>query len=490
MAWSSAAHIPVLFIVQVTFIILFAIFARYDPKMAMKNNFKHEDNQSSVDVSSDQLRGNYAMFQDVHVMIFVGFGFLMTFLKKYGLSAVSLNMLISALCIQWSMIVAGLLMHPHCENPKEKWGECDSRPYIDINIISLLSADFATAAVLISFGVVLGTTNPTQLAVMAFIEIVLFNVNEWIGRYMFEAVDAGDTIFVHMFGAYFGLAVSRVLYNKKAHDNDKAGASHTSDLFSMIGTVFLWMFWPSFNAGAAASGDAQMRAVINTYLSLCACVLTSFATSAFLSPTRKFSMEHIQNATLAGGVAVGATADMMLTPVGALIVGSFAGILSTWGYSKLSPWLADKFSILDTCGVNNLHGMPSILGGILSIVLAAIANKEQYDHFNGDSGDSLKEIFGGRFPDDGPEKSAGWQAGMQAAAMGVTLVFAVVGGVLTGLLLKVIGAFTANKDNRGNIASKLALSSMMIMAKSSDLQASSHLYDDSGYFHVESEDSS
>ena len=26
----------------------------------------------------------YAMFQDIHVMIFVGFGFLMTFLKKYG----------------------------------------------------------------------------------------------------------------------------------------------------------------------------------------------------------------------------------------------------------------------------------------------------------------------------------------------------------------------------------------------------------------------
>jgi len=475
MAWSSAAHIPVLFIVQVAFIILFAVFARYDPKMAMKNNFKHEDNQSSVDVSSDQLRGNYAMFQDVHVMIFVGFGFLMTFLKKYGLSAVSLNMLISALCIQWSMIVAGLLMHPHCENPKEEWGVCDSRPYIDINIINLLSADFATAAVLISFGVVLGTTNPTQLAVMAFIEIVLFNVNEWIGRYMFKAVDAGDTIFVHMFGAYFGLAVSRVIYNKKAHDNEKAAASHTSDLFSMIGTVFLWMFWPSFNAGAAASGDAQMRAVINTYLSLCACVLTSFATSAFLSPTRKFSMEHIQNATLAGGVAVGATADMILTPVGALIIGSFAGILSTWGYSKLSPWLADKFSILDTCGVNNLHGMPSVLGGILSIIMAAIANKEQYDQFNGDSNDSLKEIFGGRF-DDGAEKSAGWQAGMQAAAMAVTLLFALVGGALTGLLLRVVGAFTANKDNRENrVSSKFALSY-------------SDLYDDNGYFHVEEEE--
>ena len=33
-------------------------------------------------------------------MIFIGFGFLMTFLKKYGLSAVSLNMLIAVISIQ------------------------------------------------------------------------------------------------------------------------------------------------------------------------------------------------------------------------------------------------------------------------------------------------------------------------------------------------------------------------------------------------------
>ena len=38
-------------------------------------------------------------------MIFVGFGFLMTFLKKYGLSALSLNMLIAAFCIQWHVLV-------------------------------------------------------------------------------------------------------------------------------------------------------------------------------------------------------------------------------------------------------------------------------------------------------------------------------------------------------------------------------------------------
>ena len=47
------------------------------------------------------------MFQDVHVMIFIGFGFLMTFLKKYGLTAVSMNMLCAVVCLQWATIVFG-----------------------------------------------------------------------------------------------------------------------------------------------------------------------------------------------------------------------------------------------------------------------------------------------------------------------------------------------------------------------------------------------
>ena len=42
-------------------------------------------------------------------MIFLGFGFLMTFLKKYGYSAVSVNFLLAALVIQWYLIFQGLL---------------------------------------------------------------------------------------------------------------------------------------------------------------------------------------------------------------------------------------------------------------------------------------------------------------------------------------------------------------------------------------------
>jgi ammonia channel protein AmtB len=44
---------------------------------------------------------------------------------------------------------------------------------------------------------------------------------------------------------------------------------------------------------------------------------------------------HIQNSTLAGGVAVGTAADMMLYPYGAVAVGIVAGILSVIGYAYI-----------------------------------------------------------------------------------------------------------------------------------------------------------
>lgn len=49
-----------------------------------------------------------AVFQDVHVMIFIGFGFLMTFLKRYGFSSVGINLLLAAFGLQWGLLMQGI----------------------------------------------------------------------------------------------------------------------------------------------------------------------------------------------------------------------------------------------------------------------------------------------------------------------------------------------------------------------------------------------
>ncbi|NXI52474.1 RHAG protein, partial [Chloroceryle aenea] len=335
-------------------------------------------------------------FQDVHVMIFVGFGFLMTFLKKYGFSSVGINMLIAAFGLQWGTLMQGF------------WHMNEGKIAVDIK--SIINADFSTAAALISFGAVLGKTSPLQMLILTILEITIFACNEHLVTNVFQATDIGASMTIHAFGAYFGLAVTLVLYRpglKNKHENEES--TYHSDLFAMIGTLFLWLFWPSFNS-AIALENYQMKAVVNTYYSLAACAVVTFALSSLVDPRGKFNMVLIQNATLAGGVAVGTCADLLMHPFGAMFIGCLAGIISVVGYHFLTPLLSSKLNIHDTCGVHNLHGLPGILGGIAGIIVTAINQKDGRNvHFT---------------------------PGKQAAALGSSLGIALVGGALTGAILK------------------------------------------------------
>ena len=53
---------------------------------------------------------------------------------------------------------------------------------------------------------------------------------------MLQAVDVGESMYIHAFGAYFGLAVARVLWDDKNNEARGEGVVYHSDIFSMIGT--------------------------------------------------------------------------------------------------------------------------------------------------------------------------------------------------------------------------------------------------------------
>jgi ammonium transporter Rh len=80
------------------------------------------------------------------------------------------------------------------------------------------------------------------------------------------------------------------------------------------------------------------------------------------------------NATLAGGVAIGAPAGITTNPAASLLIGITAGIVSTVGFRFLTAKLEDTIGLYDTCGINNLHGIPGILGGIFSAIIIAAYN--------------------------------------------------------------------------------------------------------------------
>ncbi|KAK2113827.1 hypothetical protein P7K49_008093 [Saguinus oedipus] len=169
-----------------------------------------EQKGKQVDVGR-QVPTSGSVFQDVHVMIYVGFGFLMTFLKKYGFSSVGINLLIAALGLQWGTIAQGIL-HSHGQK-------------INIGIKNMINADFSTATVLISFGAVLGKTSPIQMLIMTIIEIAFFAGNEYLVGEIFKASDIGASMTIHAFGAYFGLAVAGILYRpglRRGHENEES----------------------------------------------------------------------------------------------------------------------------------------------------------------------------------------------------------------------------------------------------------------------------
>jgi ammonium transporter Rh len=354
------------------------------------------------------------MYQDIHVMVFIGFAFLMAFLKYHSWTSVMFNFFVASWSIQWGILMVGL-WHSVFEDHWQK---------IHLNIIYLVEGDFAAATVLVSFGAVLGKVNSFQLLTMASIEIVFYAVNLGLGQKQFHAVDMGGSMFIHTFGAYFGISCAYMLGPKKiAKENPNIGANYNSNLFAAIGTLFLFMFWPSFN-GALATGNAQHRVVVNTVLALCASTTGTFFVSALLNKGL-FRMEDVLNASITGGVIIGSSADLVATAYVAILIGFFGGCFSCLCFNKLGEWIYEKFGLHDTCGVHNLHGLPGVIGGIIGAISSAAASDRVY-------GETLTLVF----PELANGRTQSEQGGYQMATLVCTLGISISSGLLTGLIIR------------------------------------------------------
>ncbi|XP_068613317.1 rh family, C glycoprotein a [Brachionichthys hirsutus] len=407
----------VCFVWQIAMIVLFGVFIRYDEESDTRwIEFRREHNITS-DIEND-FYFRYPSFQDVHVMIFVGFGFLMTFMRRYSFGGVGFTFLIAAFGLQWALLMQGWFHSLDFTTGK-----------IHIGVESLINADFCCAGSLIAYGALLGKVSPVQLLVVTLFGVTLFAVEEYIILTLLHCRDAGGSMVIHAFGGYYGLAISWVLYRPNLHLSKRLSVStYHSDVFAMIGTLFLWMFWPSFNSAITDHGDGQHRAAINTYIALASSVLTSVAISSMFQKRGKLDMIHIQNATLAGGVAMGTSAEFLITPYGSLIVGFCCGIISTFGYVRVTPFLEKYLKLQDTCGIHNLHAVPGMLGGFIGAIVAAAASEEVYGR------EGLINTFD--FEGDFADRSPGTQGGFQAAGTCVAIAFGLVGGAIVGFILK------------------------------------------------------
>lgn len=344
-------------------------------------------------ITAEQLASVQVYERAIHVlaMLMIGFGFLMVFVRKYGYSAITATYVLVSISLPLYIFLKG---KGYFGGPMETQAG------------TLLFAEFAAASLLICVGAPLGRLKMKQHLLLGLLFIPCYMLNEWIlteGGLGFITkgafVDTGGSVVIHAFGAYFGLGVIVRMTTKddfvKTIESDK-----TSNLFSMLGSAALWLFWPSFCAGILEP-VAVPHAAVNTVISLCGATLSTYMFSVLIR--KKIEIADIANAALAGGVSIGATCAHA-THKGAFIVGLIGGALSVIGYTMVQPRLQNLLKGIDTCGVHNLHGMPGLLGGIAALFIVEGLSK----------GTQIKGIL-------------------------ITILIALVAGLATGTILSLLG---------------------------------------------------
>jgi ammonium transporter Rh len=300
----------------------------------------------------------YEKSMDILVMLLIGFGFLMVFVKKYGFSSITATFLLVALSLPLYMLIRPYL-----------WGTSTDLSVTSISM--LLFAEFAAASLLIAIGGPLGRINTHQYLLIGLLFTPLYALNEWIllsGAVIPEGtfLDTAGSITIHAFGAYFALGMIIMLTTKKEREI-KVETSKSSSQFMLLGTAALWIFWPSF-CSALTPLDKIPLVATNTILALCGATLATYALSTLIRG--KIEVCDIANASLAGGVAIGASVANV-TPGWSMLIGIVAGAVSVVGFTFIQPRLQKLTGGVDTCGVHNLHGMPGVFGGLVAMVLVA-----------------------------------------------------------------------------------------------------------------------
>ncbi len=354
-------------IMLVSILMILAVLAfNSSNRVFASHNDSHADNKAvewdleEVEVTIADLvevqKHNRAMH--IMAMLMIGFGFLMVYVKRYGYSSVTATYILVAVAIPLYIFIKN----------KGYFGE----PF-EVHIDKLLFAEFAAASLLICAGACLGRLRMRQYFILAVLFIPCYMLNEWIlvenGLGMIPKgafVDTGGSILIHAFGAYFGLGVIVRMTTKQDFEKE-IESSKLSNQFSMLGSMVLWVFWPSFCAAIVEPSQISFAA-INTVISLCGATLATWIFSAMLR--KKIGIEDMANAALAGGVAIGASCAHASLKT-SFIIGLVAGAISVIGFVAIQPRVQKLLKGIDTCGVHNLHGMPGLFGGLMAMFVVS-----------------------------------------------------------------------------------------------------------------------
>lgn len=367
----------------------------------------------------------YHFFKDVHLMVFIGFGMLYAMLKDHQWSSVAIVLFFETISIEFSFFSYYLWDNIF---KKGNW----TNVTIDFNVLTCI--DFNSATVLISLGALIGKLSLIQYFWLSVLETFFASFNYFLCYKKIEAFDNGGSIYIFTFGSIFGIVMSIILFCReneysKITSNPHLNNDYYSNIFSFIGSLFIWLYFPSFNTAYIQVYESinsteilRYRGIINTYLSMIGSVLSTFIVSPLIY-NGKLKIEHLLNASYVGGIIIGGCCTICSHAWAAILIGSLGGIITTLCLWKLKK-IFQNCKLEDTLGIFHIFGIPGVLGGFLTSIFIGTFNK---DSTWGNK--PLLDILAKN------NVSFSSQAGLQIAGIFVTMALAGIFGIISGFIV-------------------------------------------------------
>jgi Amt family ammonium transporter len=178
-----------------------------------------------------------------------------------------------------------------------------------------------------------------------------------------KALDFAGGLVVEINSGAAALALAIVLGKRDGFKKDPM-RPHNLPLV-LLGAGMLWFGWFGFNAGSALSaGHLAATAMINTQIATAAAAMTWIAFEKYRDG--KATSLGVASGAIAGAVAITPSCGY-LNPLGALILGLIAGVVSAWAVTRKY-----KLGYDDSLDVVGVHGVGGILGMLAIGFLATL----------------------------------------------------------------------------------------------------------------------
>src|SRR5437868_8746330 len=243
----------------------------------------------------------------------------------------------------------------------------------------------------------------------------------WNANAKIRAIDfAGGTV-VHMSSGWSALLLCLFL-GPRLGFRKEIMAPH-SMVLCMVGAGMLWVGWYGFNAGSALGADGIAANAFMTTTLATAVASFTWAMLEYVLRGKPSVLGFCSGAV--GGLVMITPACGYVDATGAILIGLAAGIVPFFACTKLKSWLGYD-DALDTFGI---HAVGGTLGAFLTGLLAtASVNPNLLLSVSGSANPATR---------NGLARMVGHTLWVeQLKAIGITIVFAVVGSAIIGAIVR------------------------------------------------------